>query len=132
MFHAWFYPLSYVLSTLWSTFHMTSWTNLLTRATVSAACFLLFLVLGSQKMNILGIGRDKSQIAYFSGSHQVPEYETQRGQRPATPPGRVARLGPRQGVVWWPLAPPRPPLPPIYFPRDENPKCLMKNPRKSL
>src|SRR5215216_4253026 len=44
MFHAWFYPLSCVLFQLWSTFIMISWTNLLTRATVSAACFLLFLV----------------------------------------------------------------------------------------
>ena len=48
-------------------------------------------------MNILGIGRDKSQSAYFSRSRQMPEYETERGQRPATPPGRAARLGPRQG-----------------------------------
>ena len=39
MFHAWFYLLSYVLSTLWNNFHMISWTNLLTRATVLAACF---------------------------------------------------------------------------------------------
>ena len=56
-------------------------------------------------MNILGIGRDKSQSAYFSGSHQMPEYEMERGQRPATPPGRTTRLGPRQGVVWWPPGP---------------------------
>ena len=58
---------------------MISWTNLLTRAIVLAACFLLFLVPGSQKMNILGIGRGKSQSAYFSGSHQMPEYETEKG-----------------------------------------------------
>ena len=44
MFHAWFYLLSCVLFQLWSTFHMISWTNLLTRATMPAACFLLFLV----------------------------------------------------------------------------------------
>ena len=49
MFHAWFYLLSCVLSTLWSTFHMISWTNLLTRATVPAACFLLFLVPGKSE-----------------------------------------------------------------------------------
>ena len=52
-------------------------------------------------MNILRIGRDKSQSAYFSGRHQMPEYETEKGQGPATPPGRTARLGPHQGVVWW-------------------------------
>src|SRR5215216_403384 len=49
MFHAWFYPLSCVLSTLWSTFRMISWTNLLTRATVPAAYFLLFLVPGKSE-----------------------------------------------------------------------------------
>ena len=38
-------------------------------------------------MNILGIGRDKSQSAYFSGRDQVKEYETEKGQGPATPPG---------------------------------------------
>ena len=79
MFHAWFYLLSYVLSTLCSTFHMIAWTNLLTRATVPAACFLLFLVSGSQKMNILEIGRDKSQYAYFSRRLTEPEYKTEEG-----------------------------------------------------
>ena len=79
-------------------------------------------------MNILGIGRDKSQSAYFSGSHQMPEYETERGQGATTPPGRVAQPDPRQGVVWPPPAPPRPPLPAIRFPRDENPKYSIKNP----
>ena len=114
MFHAWFYLLSYVLSTLWSNFHMISWTNLLTRPTVRAACFLLFLVPGSQKMNILEIGRDKSQIYYFTGGQLEPEYETKKGHRAATPPGYATRLGPRQEVVWPAQAPPRPLLPPIY------------------
>src|SRR5215216_6407812 len=49
MLHAWFYPLSCVLPTLWSTFHMIYWTNLLTRAIVRAACFLLFLVPGKSE-----------------------------------------------------------------------------------
>ena len=83
-------------------------------------------------MNILGIGRDKIQSAYFSGRDQVPEYETEKGQGATTPPGRAARPGPRQGVVWPLPAPPRPLLPPIYCPQDENPKCPIKNPRKSL
>ena len=91
MFHAGFYPLSCVLSTLWSTFHMISWTNLLTRATMPAACFLLFLVPGSQKMNILGIGRDKSQSQFFTKGGTEPEYETEREQRAATPPSCMAR-----------------------------------------
>src|SRR5215216_3122448 len=110
MFHALLYPLSCVLFQLWSTFHMISWTNLLTRATVPAACFCCFWFQESQKMNILGIGRDKSQSAYFYRSHQVPEYETERVQGATTPPGRAARPDPRQGVVWPLPAPRRPPL----------------------
>ena len=56
-------------------------------------------------MNILRIGRDKSQSAYFSGRHLEPEYETEKGCGPATPPGHAARPSPRQGVVWPPQAP---------------------------
>ena len=78
-------------------------------------------------MNILGIGRDKSQSAFF-GRDQVPEYETEKGQGATTPPGRAARPGPCQEVVWPLPAPPRPLLPPIYYPQDENPKYPMKNP----
>ena len=44
-------------------------------------------------MNILGIGRDKSQSAYFSERDQVPEYETERGQGATTPPGRAPAPG---------------------------------------
>ena len=83
-------------------------------------------------MNILGIGRDKSQSAYFFERDQVPEYETEKGWGAATPLGRADRPDPRQGVVWPPPASPRPLLPPIYCPRDENPKYPIKNPRKSL
>ena len=83
-------------------------------------------------MNILGIGRDKSQSAYFSGRDQVPEYETEKGQGATTPPGHATRPGPRQGVVWPPPVPFRTLLPPIYCPRDENPKYPIKNQRKSL
>ena len=56
-------------------------------------------------MNILGIGQDKSQSQYFTEGHMEPKYETERGQGPATPPGHVARPGPRQGVVWHPSTP---------------------------
>ena len=83
-------------------------------------------------MNILEIGMDKSQSAYFSGRDQVTEYETEKGQGATTPPGHAAQPGPRQGVVRLALAPPRPLLPPISCPRDENPKYPIKNPRKSL
>ena len=81
---------------------MISWTNLLTRAIVPAACFLLFLVPGSQKMNILGIGRDKSQSCYFTRRHLEPEYETEEGQGLATPPRRgLALPAPPGGVGPW-------------------------------
>ena len=65
---------------------MISWTNLLTRAIVPVACFLLFLVPESQKMNILGIGPDKSQSHYFPGIFMELEGETKGGHRVAKPP----------------------------------------------
>ena len=83
-------------------------------------------------MNILGIGREKSQSRFFTEGDTEPEYETERGQRAATPPGHAARLGPRQGVVWPAQAPRWPHLPPIRCPRVKNPKYPIKNPRKSL
>ena len=64
---------------------MISWTNLLTRATVLVACFLLFLVPGSQKMNILGIGRDKSQSQFFTEGHEVQRGAGEAGQGAQTP-----------------------------------------------
>ena len=74
---------------------MISWTNLLTRCDSASCLFSAVFGSKSQKMNILGIGRDKSQSHYFTGGHLEPEYETEKGQRAATPPGRAARLGPR-------------------------------------
>ena len=51
-------------------------------------------------MNILRIGRDKSQSAYFSRRLQEPEYETEEGQGLATPPRRGLGLAaPGHGVV---------------------------------
>ena len=88
MFHAWFYLLYCVLSTLWSTFHMISWTNLLTWATVPTACFLLFLVPG------------KSENEYSRNwTGQKPNSIFQRG-------GHGARKrdgeGPEAGHTTWP------------------------------
>ena len=113
MLHAWFYPLSCVLFTLWSTFHMISWTNLLTRAIVPAACFLLFLVLGKLENEYSRNWTGQKPKSVFTKGHTEPEYETERGQGAATPPGRAAQPGPRQGVDWPPPAPPQPPLSPI-------------------
>ena len=51
-------------------------------------------------MNILGIGQDKSQSAYFSRRLQESEYETEEGQGLATPPRRGLGLAaPGHGVV---------------------------------
>ena len=51
-------------------------------------------------MNILGIGQDKSQSAYFSRRLQEPEYETEEGQGlPHTPRRGVGLAAPRHGVV---------------------------------
>ena len=107
---------------------MISWTNLLTRATVPAACFLLFLVPGKSENEYSRNWMGQKPKCLFFGRDQVPEYEMEKGQRAATPPGHVTRPGPRQGVVWPAQAPPRPLLPPIYCPRDENPKYPIKYP----
>ena len=40
-------------------------------------------------MNILRIGRDKSQSQFFTEGHQEPEYETEGGWAQATPPSRA-------------------------------------------
>src|SRR3954468_8653466 len=69
-------------------FYMFSGTNLLTNAIVPAACFLLFLVPERQKINILGIGRDKSQSQYFTVGTTKSKGETERRARAASPPGR--------------------------------------------
>src|SRR3954468_23039952 len=69
-------------------FYMFSGTNLLTNAIVPVACFLLFLVPERQKINILGIGRDKSQSSYFPGATRNHEAETEGGHRVAKPPRR--------------------------------------------
>src|SRR3954468_17472300 len=90
-------------------FYMFSGTNLLTNAIVPVACFLLFLVPERQKINILGIGRDKSQSRYFTVGNTNLEVETEGSHGVATPPRRGQdRLAPGQGVG--PRAPPASPL----------------------
>ena len=73
---------------------------------------------------------DKSQIQYFTRSNTESGGETKWRTRAATPSGSAA-WGCNQGV-WAPwcstdLAPS-----PIKVSQDENPKYLIKNPRKSL
>ena len=70
---------------------MFSGTNLLTSFhSASFPVFYCFWFQESQKMNILGIGRDKSQSSYFTGRLTEPEAETEEGQGLATPYGGVA------------------------------------------
>ena len=59
------------------------------------AYFLLFLVSERPKINILGIGRDKSQSYYFPERLTEPEGELERGHRVATPPLGAGMLGPQ-------------------------------------
>ena len=61
------------------------------------ACFLLFLVLERQKINVLGIGQGKSQSQYFTVVNVEPEDETEEGLDGATPPGRAGGPTPRLG-----------------------------------
>ena len=52
------------------------------------------LILGKMALKdrqILRIGQDKSQSQYFTEGDTEPKEETERGQRPATPPVYVAR-----------------------------------------
>src|SRR4051812_7403157 len=92
--------------------------------------FCCFLFQKSQKMNILRIGRDKSQSQYFTEGNTELEVETKEGLEGATHPGRVARPGPCLGVQP-PRAPPRPPSSPIRIPRYLNPKYPINLPRNT-
>ena len=56
-------------------------------------------------MNILRIGRDKSQSYYFPGRLTEPEGEAERGHRVATPPLGAGPPRPHQGIVWAPWPP---------------------------
>src|SRR5215216_6159542 len=100
MFHAWFYLLSCVLFQLWSTFHMISWTNLLTRATVPVACFLLFLVPGkSENQYSRNWTGQKPKFLFYRKTHGARSRDGGgpgpghtiwwRGLALATPPGGV-------------------------------------------
>src|SRR5215216_4077775 len=122
MFHAWFYPLFCVLFQLWSTFYMISWTNLLTRAIVPAACFLLFLVPEKSEneysRNWTG---QKPKCLFFrmSSSARIRDGEGPGGHHTTWPRGQA---WPAPGVVWPPRAPPQPPLSPIRCLRYRNPR----------
>ena len=128
MFHAWFYLLSYVLSTLWSNFHMISWTNLLTRCH-SASC-MFSAVFGSRKseneysQHWTG---QKPKFLFYRKNHGA-RIRDRGGQGLATPPRRgLAVPVPPGGVGPWhstDLA-----LSPIRSLRCINPKSSSFHPR---
>src|SRR3954468_23198063 len=78
-------------------FYMFSGTNLLTSCHIASYLFSSVLVPERQKINVLGIGRDKSQSQYFTVGNTKPEYETEGTHQGATLLGRAGgptlRLG---------------------------------------
>src|SRR5215216_5343239 len=100
MFHAWFYLLSCVFSILWSTFHMISWTNLLTRCH-NASC-LFSAVFGSKKSgneysrNWTG---QKTKLLFSRKTHGARRRVGEGPQGGHTPPWRgPAQATPGHGV----------------------------------
>src|SRR3954470_20342236 len=71
-------------------FYTFSGTDLLTRCHSELPLFCCFWFQKSQKMNILGIGQDKSQSQYFTMGNTEPEDETEEYLEGATHPGRAA------------------------------------------
>ena len=88
MFHPWFlftflcfvHTLEYFLYTF-----LDKPINKMPQCHLPVFCYFWFQE--SQKMNILGIGPDKSQSRYLTGRLTEPEDETERGHSVATPCG---------------------------------------------
>jgi hypothetical protein len=116
------------LCTICFVFYYTSWrfyafsgTNLLTRChNVSSLFSAVFVFQKSYTENILGIGRNKTEVPIFPNTRRSPK-QRRRGAR-GQPHHRVARPSPwpRHQVVGPPGPPPSAALPPIYSPRREN------------
>jgi hypothetical protein len=133
MLHVCFYTICLV-------FHYTSWcfyafsgTNLLTRCHSASSLFsAIFVFQKSYTGNILRIGRNKSRSSYFSDMRRSPK-QRWRGARGQPHHGVVRPTpGPRHQVVWTPGPPSDIALPPIYFPRQENPKGPINFPENIL
>src|SRR3954471_17408390 len=110
---------------------MFSGTNLLTRCHNASCLFSSIFGSKRQKINILEIGRDKSQSQYFTVGNTKPEYETEEIHQGATPPGRAGGSTPRLGGAAA-LATPCLASSPIKTPRCLNPKYLINIPRNHL
>ena len=111
MLHAYLVSTLLCLSTLWSTFHMISWTKLLTKGTVPAACFLLFLVPGKSEneysRNWTG---QKPKCLFYQKTHRARRRDGEGPQGGHTPLG-AGQPRPRQDMVWAPGRPTTWPVP---------------------
>jgi hypothetical protein len=121
-------------------FVYTSWrfyaffgTNLLTRCHSASSCFLLFLCFRKVTQEIFS-ELDETKA-------EVPNYLTRRRSKTESrrwtkgQPHQVvpwATPWPRHQVVWPPCPPPDIALPPIYSPRQKNPKGLDTFPENML
>jgi hypothetical protein len=123
MLHACLYTICFVFCyTLWH-FYTFYGTNLLTRCHSASSCFLLFSCFRKVTQEIfLELDETKVEVPIFPDMRRSPKqrWRGARG-RPHHPLARP-RLGPRLGMVWAPGPPPDIAPPPIYSPRQENPK----------
>ena len=130
MFHVNIMPIATCFPYVFTCFPTFSGTNLLTRCQVPVPCFLLFLVSKICSGNILGIGPHEDRSPYFPQKHPEVRRRVEDGPRGALTMPRRAPPCPRLGVVRWPRSPPDIAISPIYTPPVENPKYLIRNPRK--
>jgi hypothetical protein len=123
MLHAYLCTICFVFCyTSWR-FYAFSGTNLLTRChSASSLFFAVFVFQNSYTGNILGIGRNKSQSSYFFPIRDGVQSRDGGGPEGGHTPMAQATPWPRRGLVCAPGPPPDIALPPIYSPRQENPK----------
>src|SRR3954463_910457 len=88
--------------------------------------FFCFWFQKRQKINILGIGRDKSQSQYFTVGNTEPEDETEKRHQGPHPLDRAWGGGVRP-----PWVPPCLASSHIRIPRYQNPKYPINLPRNS-
>jgi hypothetical protein len=121
------------LCTICFVFCYTSWyfyaysgTNLLTRCHSASSLFsTVFVFLKATHEIFSELDKTKAKVPIFPDARQGPK-QRRRGTR-GQPHHRVAQAspwrGPRHQVVGPPGSPPDAALPPIYSPRQENPKA---------
>jgi hypothetical protein len=100
---------------------------------VSVPCFLLFLFFRKVTQEIFSeLDETKAEVLIFPYTRQSPK-QRWRGAR-GQPHHAMARATPRthKAMVWAPGPPPDIALPPIYSPRQENPKVPNSFPENIL